>query len=157
MDVRIWTLVESKGELVRLDDNTPELRLRRAEHYDGALVVQVKDRPLIDETTVCDIDWFWGSLWRDTKEFANGSDVVTWLPDIPYELAFTHLTEGNARISFSGRGTTVQRFCGARELVEAITAEADSYYRNMIRLAKKQQRIWVDTLDDIRAFPGHPR
>jgi len=152
LDVRICTLVESKGELVRLDDATPELRLPRAEHFDGAIVLGVKGRPVIDETVVDDVDWFWGFLWTRTKDFANGSDVTIALPSLPYELAFTHLTEGNARISFSGRGTSVQRFCVAHELVEAIVAEADSYYRNMIRLAKKQQRIWHETLDEIRAF-----
>ena len=154
MDVRIWTLVESNGELVRLDDDTPELRLRRDDHYDGALVVRVKDRPLIGDDVVDDINWFWGFLWTGVKKFAKGDDVAVSLPNLPFELAFTHLTEGNARISFSGRGTSVQRFCAAGELVDALTAEADSYYRNMIRLAKKQQRMWSDMLDDVRAFRG---
>ena len=154
MDVWIWTLVESKGEFVRLDDNTPELRLRRDDHYDGVLMVQVKGRPVIGDDVVDDINWFWGFLWPETKKFANGENVAVSLPNLPFELAFTHLTEGNARISFSGRGTSVQRFCVADELVEAIAAEADSYYRNMIRLAKKQQRMWSDMLDDVRAFRG---
>ncbi|QUQ66189.1 hypothetical protein JJ691_39150 [Kutzneria sp. CA-103260] len=150
--MRIRTLVESKGELVRLDDITPQLRLRRAEHFDGVIVLGVKDRPVIDETVVDDVDWFWGFLWTATKDFVNGCDVKIGLPTLPYELEFIHLTEGNARISFSGRGTSVQRFCVAQELVEAIVTEADSYYRNMIRLAKKQQRLWHDMLDDVRAF-----
>ncbi len=154
MDVRIWTLVESGGELVRLDDTTTELRLRRDDHYDGALVVQVKGRPLIGDDAVDDINWFWGFLWPGIKKFANGEDVAVSLPNLPYELAFTRQPRGNATISFSGRGTSVERFCVADELVEALVAEADSYYRNMIRLAKKQQRYWSDTLDDVRAFRG---
>lgn len=152
MDVRICTLVESKGELVRLDDATPELRLRRPDHFDGVVVLEVKGRPVIDETVVDDVNWFWGFLWSATKDFATGSDVKIGMPTLPYELEFAHLTEGNARMSFSGRGTSVQRFCVAHELVEAIVTEADSYYRNMIRLAKKQQRVWHETLDEIRAF-----
>jgi hypothetical protein len=154
LDVRIWTLVESGGELVRLDDNTPELRLRRDDHYDGALVVQVKGRPLIGDDVVDDINWLWGFLWPGIKKFANGEDVAVSLPSLPYELAFTHQPGGNAKAFFSGRGTSVERFCVADELVEALVAEADSYYRNMIRLAKKQQRYWSDTLDDVRAFRG---
>jgi hypothetical protein len=151
LDVQIRTLVESKGELIRLDDTTPELRLRRAEHFDGVVVLAVKGRPVIDETVVDDVDWFWGFLWTATKDFANGSDVRIGLPTLPHELAFAHLTEGNARISFSGRDVSVRRFCPAYTLVEAIATEADSYYRNMIRLAKKQQRIWHEMLDEIRA------
>ncbi|AHH97288.1 hypothetical protein [Kutzneria albida] len=155
MDVRIRTLVESKGELVRLDDATPELRLRRSEHFDGVVLLQVKDRPVIDETVVDDVDWFWGVLWTATKDFVNGSDVKVGMPTLPYELELIHLAEGNAKISFSGRDASVQRFCVAKTLVGAVTAEADSYYRNMIRLAKKQQRIWHDMLDEIRTLRSY--
>jgi hypothetical protein len=154
VDVRIRTLVESKGELVRLDDTTPELRLRNDTYFDGVVTIEVKGRPVIDETFVDAVDWFWGFLWDRTKRFAAGADVTVGLNSLPYELALIHLTDRNARLSFSGRGVTVQRFCPADTLVEAIVTAADSYYRNMIRLARKQEREWPRTLDDVRAFRG---
>lgn len=154
MDVRIRTFVASKGELVRLDDSTPTLRVGRDEYLDGVATIEVKGRPVIDETYVDAIDWFWGSLWHRTKEFANGADVTVGLCSLPYELGLVHLADRNAQISFTGRGVSVRRFCPADMLVEAIVTEAESFYRNMIRLARKQQREWPRTLDDIRAFRG---